>query len=152
MAVVSNSSPLIAFAAIEQLNLLPALFESVFIPPAVALEITPSISTPPTWVRVQSLRLPLPETVLRRSLGDGEREALALAVEIQAERILLDDRPARRVALELNLLITGTAGILLVAKRHGLVPRIRPYLDALVEKSFFIGSDVYDDLLRLAAE
>ena len=128
MAVVSNSSPLIAFAAIEQLNLLPALFESVFIPPAVALEIAPSISTLPTWLRVQSLRL------------------------LEAERILLDDRSARRVALELNLLITGTAGILLVAKRHGLVPRIRPYLDALVEKSFFIGSDVYDDLLRLAAE
>jgi hypothetical protein len=62
--------------------------------------------------------MPLPQAVLRRSLGDGEREALALAVEIQAERILLDDRPARRVAQELQLLVTGTAGILLAAKRH----------------------------------
>lgn len=92
--------------------------------------------------------MPLPEAVLRRSLGEGEREALALAVEIQAKRILLDDRPARRVALDLNLLVTGTAGVLLVAKRHQLVPRIRPYLDALIEESFFIGSDLYD---RLAA-
>jgi predicted nucleic acid-binding protein len=49
-------------------------------------------------------------------------------------------------------LVTGTAGILLVAKRHRLVSRIRPYLDALIEKSFFIGSDLYDDLLRLAGE
>lgn len=152
MAVVSNSSPLIAFAAIEQLKLFPALFESVLIPPAVALEIAPSIPTLPTWLRVESLRMPLPEVVLRRSFGVGEREALALAVEIQAERILLDDRPARRVALELKLLVTGTAGILLVAKRHALVRSIRPYLDTLIEKSFFIGSDVYDEILRLAGE
>jgi hypothetical protein len=79
--------------------------------------------------------MPLPDAVLRRSFGVGEREALALAIEIQAERILLDDRPARRVALELKLLVTGTAGILLVAKRHALVRSIRPYLDSLIEKS-----------------
>ena len=94
----------------------------------------------------------MPAVVLRRSLGDGEREALALAVEIRAERILLDDRPARRVALELNLLVTGTAGVLLAAKRHALIPRIRPHLDALMEKSFFIRSDLYDELLRVAGE
>jgi predicted nucleic acid-binding protein len=139
LAVVSNSSPLIAFAAIQQLSLFPALFESVLIPPAVALEIAPSIPTLPTWLRVESLKTPLPEVVLRRSFGVGEREALALAVEIQAERILLDDRPARRVALELNLLVTGTAGILLVAKRHRLVPLVRPYLDALIENPFSSG-------------
>jgi hypothetical protein len=152
VAVVSNSSPLIAFAAIEQLHLFSALFESVLIPPAVAREIAPSIPTLPSWLRVQDVKMPWPQAVLRPSLGDGEREALALAVEIQAERILLDDRAARRVAQELQLLVTGTAGILLVAKRHGLVPRIRPFLDALIEKSFFIGSDLYDDLLRLAGE
>jgi predicted nucleic acid-binding protein len=152
LAVVSNSSPLIAFAAIQQLSLFPALFESVLIPPAVALEIAPSIPTLPTWLRVESLRMPLPEVVLRRSFGVGEREALALAVEVQAERILLDDRPARRVALELKLLVTGTVGILLVAKRRRLVPLVRPYIDALIEKSFFIGSDVYDEILRLAGE
>ena len=152
MAVVSNSSPLIAFAAIEQLNLFAALFASVVIPPAVALEVAPSIPTLPPWLRLERLKMPLPEEVLRRSLGDGEREALALALETQAERILLDDRAARRVAQELKLEVTGTAGVLLVAKRHALIPRIRPHLDALVSKSFFIGSALYDDLLRLAGE
>jgi uncharacterized protein len=132
VAVVSNSSPLIAFAAIEQLHLFPALFGSVLIPPAVASEIAPSVPTLPPWLRVEAVSLPLPQAVLRQSLGDGEREALALAVEIQAERILLDDRAARRVAQALQLLVTGTAGILLVAKRHALLPQIRPALDALL--------------------
>lgn len=152
MAVVSNSSPLIAFAAIEQLPLFSALFESILIPPAVAREIAPSIPTLPPWLRVQDLTMPLPPSVLRHSFGDGEQEALALAVEIQAERILLDDRPARRVAEELGLLVTGTAGILLVAKRRALLPRIRPALDALLRTSFFLSPQLYDELLRAAGE
>ena len=78
--------------------------------------------------------------MLRQSLGDGEREAVALALEIKAERILLDDRPARRVAQELGLVVTGTAGVLLAAKRHELIAHVRPFVDALVEKSFYIGT------------
>ena len=152
MTVVSNSSPLIAFAMIGELRLLPAVFESVLIPPAVAREIAPSLATLPPWLVVQGLRATLPAAVRQRALGDGEREALALALEIQAQRIILDDRAARRVAQELNLHVTGTGGILLVAKRHALIPRIRPFLDRLVEKSFFVGPDLYDDLLRRAGE
>lgn len=96
--------------------------------------------------------MPLPPAVLRRSLGEGEREALALTVEIQAGRILLGDRAARRVAQELQLLVTGTAGILLVAKRHALLSRIRPALDALVRTSFFLSPQLYDELLQVAGE
>lgn len=152
MTVVSNSSPLIAFDTIGESRLLPAIFGSVLIPPAVAREIAPSFATLPPWLVVHGLSAALPPAVRRGSLGDGEREALALALEIQAERILLDDRAARRVGQELNLHVTGTAGILLVAKRHALIPRIRPYLDRLMEKSFFVGPDLYDDLLRRAGE
>jgi predicted nucleic acid-binding protein len=130
---------LIAFAAIEQLNLLHALLSSIVIPPAVARE-KPSIATLPSWLRVAPLQSPLPEAVLRQSLGDGEREAVALALEIKAERILPDDRPARRVAQELGLVVTGTAGVLLAAKRHELIAHVRPFVDALVEKSFYIGT------------
>ena len=51
MAVVSNST-LIAFAAIGQLSLLPAIFQSILIPPAAAVEITPSIPALPPWLHV----------------------------------------------------------------------------------------------------
>ena len=73
--VVSNASPLIAFDAIGQLELFPALFQSIPIPPAVAFEIAPSIPAHPSWLHVQDLRRPLPEAVLSPSLG-GERETL----------------------------------------------------------------------------
>jgi hypothetical protein len=81
----SNSSPLIALTSIDRLNLLQTLFESVVIPLAVDREIKRSIPAALPWLRVQSLASTLPTIVLRRTLGDGEREAIALAVELHAD-------------------------------------------------------------------
>ena len=77
---------------------------------------------------------------------------MALAIEIRADRILLDDLSARGIARTLGLSVTGTAGVLLAAKRRALIPRIRPHLDALMKKSFFIGPRLYSELLDLASE
>lgn len=96
MLVVSDSSPLIALAAIDHLPLLPALFDTVLVPPAVALETGRAIPYPPAWLRTRSLEAPLPAAVQPSVLGDGEREAIALALETDAARIVLDDLPARR--------------------------------------------------------
>ena len=137
---MSNSSPLIALAAIERLDLLPALFESVLIPPAVAHEIKRSIPVAPSWLRVETLGLPLPTVIQRRILADGEREAIALAIELRAESIILDDLPARRIAQVVGLNVIGTVGLLLGAKRVVLIGRIRPELDNLLKNSFFLGA------------
>ena len=146
MLAVSNSSPLIALAAIDQLDLLPALFQSVLIPLAVAAEIAPSIPTRPRWLQIRLLAGSRPAVVVRRTLGAGETEALALALEVRPDRLILDDLPARRMADGLGLLIIGTLGVLLAAKRRGLVPSIRPVLDRLVGESFFISADLFQEL------
>lgn len=152
MVVVSNSSPLIAFADIGQLGILPAIVGSILIPPAVASEIAPSIPALPEWIHVQDLKQVVPAIVKQRSLGVGEREALALAIEARADHVVLDDLPARRIARSLGLPVTGTVGLLLVAKRRGLIVSVRSQLDALLGKSFFVGSELYDEVLRLAGE
>jgi predicted nucleic acid-binding protein len=152
VAVVSNSSPLIALAEIEHLPLLARLFESILIPPAVAAEIAPTISTHPAWLRVERLKTPIRPDVMRPSLGTGEREALSLAAELAAEWLIVDDLAARRIARELHLRVTGTLGVLLAAKRRGLIPLLRPVLDRLLEKSFFLSPQLYAELLALAGE
>jgi len=91
VAVVSNSSPLIALARIQRLDFLPAIFESVLIPPPVAREIGPSIPALPTWLRIQAPSVLPPPSLLRRRLGDGEHEALALAIELRADWVILDE-------------------------------------------------------------
>ena len=132
MAVVSNSSPLIALARIQRLDLLPAIFESILIPPAVAREIAPSIPVLPTWLRIQAPNVLPHGSLLRRRLGEGEREALALAIELKADWIILDDLPARRSAETTGLTVIGTLGTLVTAKRTGLLKSIHPELDALL--------------------
>lgn len=152
MAVVSNASPLIALARIQRLDLLAAIFESVVIPPAVAREIAPSIPVLPTWLRIQAPNVLPPPSLLRRRLGDGEWEALALAIELKADWIILDDLPARHAAEAAGLNVIGTLGTLVTAKRVGLLKSIRPELDALLRTSFFLSPQLYDKLLQAAGE
>jgi len=78
----------------------------------------------------------------RPALGPGEREAICLAVEVNAPAILLDDDPARKLAVQLGLAGIGTAGVLVLAKERGLLPAVRPCLDALIENRFFLARAV----------
>ena len=151
MPIVSNSSPLIALARIQRLDLVPAVLHSILIPPAVAREIEPSIPVLPAWGTVKALS----QRSLRTSrgrLGDGEREAIALAIEIGADAVLIDERAGRRVAEDAGLKVVGTLGLLLEAKRAGHVATIRAELDKLLETSFFLSPQLYDHVLRLAGE
>ena len=151
MSAVSNSSPLIALEKIGQLGLMRALFSPVIIPPAVARETAPTVALPP-WITVQPLTRPLEPKTMRPTFGPGEREAISLSLEIRATRTILDDEPARRLARQLGLSVIGTLGILLAAKRKGLLNAIRPHLDDLLRTNFFIGPELYERLLLVAGE
>ena len=119
MIVIADSTPLNYLILIHQVDLLPQLFDRILIPPAVFGELqhqeTPDvvrrwIASPPSWLHVQALR-----SVLDPALGfldPGEREAIALAEELQADQLLLDDADARREAARRNLPFIGTLGVL----------------------------------------
>jgi predicted nucleic acid-binding protein len=91
--------------------------------------------------------------LLRRELDEGESEAIALAIEIQADLVLLDERDARDIADIYGLNMTGVAGILLSAKREGYISSVRKYLDLLQTKaSFRISRELYNQILRSSNE
>lgn len=151
MPVVSNSSPLIALEQIGQIELLHSLFAEILIPDQVAAETVASVQPRP-WIRQQSLSLSVLPLVQRPTLGPGEREAICLAIEVKAGAILLDDDPARKLAVQLGLPVIGTAGVLVLARERQLIPVVRPCLDALIENRFFLSRALYDLILNRVGE
>jgi hypothetical protein len=141
---------LIALDHINQLNLLEDLFSSIVIPPAVVKEIGPL--SLPSWIIKENLNQPIAARILQSPLGAGESEAISLALETNARFVLLDDRPARRLAQALGLQVIGTLGILLAAKRKALLPAVRPCLEALSKFNFRIAADLFERVLKDAGE
>ena len=158
-AVICNTSVLQYLYQIDLLDLLPALFGQVQIPRAVAAELDEgkrrNVSLPTledlSWVTIQPVRdrtlLPLVT-----SLGDGEKEVLALGLEATDALLVLDDRNARRCATAADLEITGTLGILILAKERGLLDSIRPALDRLQALRFRLSAETRQIVLDLAGE
>lgn len=152
MITVSDSSPLIALAQVGQIDLLPKLFCTVVIPPAVAAETAPTLTVLPAWIQVLQLKQPPHPETSKASFGPGEREAISLAVEVQAGQLIVDDQPARRLARRLGLSVIGTVGILLAAKRLGHLQQVQPVLDDLLKADFFLSPELYERVLMQAGE
>jgi predicted nucleic acid-binding protein len=151
LTFVSNSSPLIAFERLERLELLHAMTGRVIIPPAVRREVFPGVALLP-WLHQRSISQPLTTQLLAPRLGPGEREAIALALELRPSFVLLDDLPARRAAEELGLTVLGTVGLLLLAKERSLVPSVQPLLDQLIALDFRVSQRLYQAALTRAGE
>ncbi len=89
----------------------------------------------------------------RRSLDDGESESIALALELKADLILLDDLDDREAAEAVGLNVIGVLGVLLEARARCLIPTVSPSLDALRhEAGFYISAKLYQHVLELAKE
>ena len=146
MTVVSNTSPLNYLVLLGKADILPALFGAVSIPPAVFAELSRAqapdavrawIAAPPDWLHIQA-----PSVVDRSvNLDDGEREAIALAWELRADRILLDDAKARRAALRQGLRVAGTLAILFEASRRGLLV-LGPVIEELRQTTFYVDENL----------
>jgi uncharacterized protein len=159
--VVSDTSALSNLALVEHLWLLEAIYRTVIIPEVVASELiaasNSTISAIPklSWIQTQSLtNTQLADQLQReRGIDAGEAHAIALALELQADDLLIDERLGRQEALRLGLSIIGILGILLVAKQRSLIPKVQPVMDALINKAGFrVSTQLYQRILDLAQE
>jgi predicted nucleic acid-binding protein len=139
--IVADTSPLISLALIGQLDLLDELFTGLFIPEAVWKELDnladvfllPQVRR--FKLNVRTLTKPL---AISSNLGKGEREAIQLFDEINADEMLIDDGDGRQFAESRGILCTGTIGVLGEAKDLGLIPSLRPlFAELLAKKRYF---------------
>ncbi len=158
MIVISDSSSLIAIAAVGHLDLLRTMYEEVIVPPAVWNEVSlPNRPGGDDLVRAEWIRVVPPSHPnvigFPSPVGPGEAEAIALAVELAADVLLIDERRARKAALGLGLPVTGVLGVLLEAKKKGAISAIKPILDQMeLMVGFRIKRSLYEAALRAAGE
>src|ERR1700732_4836027 len=127
-SIVADTTPLNYLVLIQAAEILPNLYGTVLIPPAVKAELAHAntlaivrawISQPPQWLAVVSLKQPVDSALAH--LDAGEREAISLASELQAILILMDERDGVAIARHRGLKVVGTLAVLDIAAEHGLV-------------------------------
>ena len=161
MIVVTDTSVLINLCRVGHGGLLKKLFGEVVIPPEVAAEFAQLAASVPRFgglTMPDGIRQQTPASILTAvraaaGLDPGEAAALSLAVEIHADAILVDERRGHEVARQLGLRTIGVLGILLRAKAAGIVPAVKPIMEALQrDANFWISESVRRQVLRLAGE
>lgn len=145
--VIADTSCFILLDNIGELQLLKALFGRVITTSTIAQEFGIDL---PEWVEIKSVL----DTQFQSTLDvdAGEASAIALALESGSSLIILDDDKARKLAKKLNLNITGTLGVLLRAKKEGIIPSINPILEKIQQTNFRYSQKVLAEILFLAKE
>jgi predicted nucleic acid-binding protein len=153
--VIADTGPVNYLILIGHIEILPALFEKVTLPIAVKEELsnqdTPLvvrnwIAAPPPWIELRHTTIALTDTEIAE-LGAGETEAIALATELHADLLLMDDRRGVAVALQKGLVVTGTMGLLARAASRGIL-NLAEAFDKLKLTNFRYRQETMDRLLR----
>ena len=159
--LIADSGPLIALARLDLLDLPARYFESVLVPSTVWEEIMrkPGADEAPRLLSAIDARLirvvadpaTIPESLLRTTIDAGERHAIALGIELKAS-LLMDDRRARLVAVELGRPVIGTLGLLLRAREDRLFSALRPLLERLQASGYYLPSQLVREILSSLGE
>ena len=160
MIVVTDTSVVLNLCLLGLEEVLPMIFGEVQAPPAVKEEFLRLANVDrrftslafPTFIVIRSPRSIHPLLLIPR-LHKGECEALSLAAEVHASRVLMDEQAGRAAALKLGLNCIGLLGILIEARRQNLIPRLAPHLDRLQnEARFWFSQSLRIQVLQLAGE
>jgi len=157
--VISNATPLIGLSLINNLHLLKVLYDEVLVPPAVYAEVLTGGPDRPgsielqnaIWIKKTQLQDPRRADLLS-DLDRGEAEVLALAQELNADLVIMDERLGRRHAKRLGLTLTGTLGVLLRAKAQGHIDKVRPWIGELQKGGIHLSDFLVEEALQLAEE
>ncbi len=158
MIIVSDTSPITNLLQIGDLDLLHQIFGTIIIPNRVFTELCQiesqkEILTNQFWIVRATLSNPILKDELLKELDEGEAEAIALAVELKADFLLMDEQKGRQIAESYGLKVVGILGVLIQAKQKGLISEIKPHLQRLInEAGFWLNPQLVEKILELVKE
>jgi len=147
--VIADASCFILLDKIDSLFLLQKLFKTI----TTSTEIANEFGKPlPEWVQIKAVQDKNFQSALFLHVDLGEASAIALAAESQSSLLIIDDLKGRKLAKKFNLNITGTLGLILIAKREGILPQIKPLFDKIQATNFRIAPTLLENILKQAGE
>ncbi|MBF0573407.1 MAG: DUF3368 domain-containing protein [Desulfamplus sp.] len=158
MIVIADSSPLIALAIIEKLEILEKMYEKIYASTAVVQEVVrtdkPFANDLKLFLhgRTKNVKNKIAVRILSGDIGAGEAETIVLALENLPAVALIDDLKARRFAKMNGIEVIGTMGILLKAKKEGLIKKIKPLIAELLQHDIRISMKIIEITLQAAQE
>lgn len=158
--VIVNSTPIIVLSNIYRLDILKALYGQIIIPQAVYDEVTAKsdsacyqITKHSDWIVVERVANAEQKRMYQAKLHAGEVEVMILAQQNpKADLVILDDNTAKKTAKFLGLTVTGTLGVLLKAKKEGVIESVTPIIDELLSNGFYITDEVRRMVMESAGE
>ena len=147
--IISDTSSLILFHKIDELDILRKMYGELVITPEIAEEFGEKI---PNWITIQEVKDKKYQRFLETQIDLGEASAIALAIEFDDVLLILDDLKARKLAVKLKFKITGTLGIIHKAKQNFIIDKIKPIIDKLLSTDFRVASHIVKEILRLNEE
>lgn len=148
-AIITDTSCLILYDKINELDILRKTFSSLIVTPQVAEEFGADL---PNWIKVKPIQDTEQYSQLIDELGRGEASSIVLAQEIRGSLLIIDEKRGRRVAKSLRIEIIGSLGILLKAKQKGIIKTVRSILEKIGRTNFRISKVIKEELLRRANE
>jgi len=148
-AIITDTSCFILLDKIDALSILNDLFPNVVTTPEIAAEFGKQL---PEWVEIRSVKDKSKQLSFTEGVDEGEVSAIALAIETPSCLLIIDDLKGRKLALSLNLMHTGTLGVLILAKTNGIIPELRTYLNRIQLTNFRLSPALIEDILQKAGE
>ena len=147
--IIADTSCLILFDNIGELQILKRVYGSIIITPEVRKEYKKAI---PDWIKTEKVKNKRRQRQFSEIVDAGEASAIALAVEHKNSILIIDDRRGRKLATSLKIEITGTLGTLMKAKQKGIIPQLAPLLKKLKLNGLRISKEVEEGILKMAGE
>ena len=147
--IISDTSCFILLSNIGELNLLRLLYKQIITTTEIAQEFGENL---PDWVEVVSVSDKTKQELLEMQVDKGEASAIALALESENPFLIIDDNKARKLAHNLKINHTGTIGVIIAAKRKGIIESIKPILEKIKATNFRISADLELQALLQAKE
>lgn len=147
--IIADASCLILLAKINQLDILQKIYSEVSITPEIAIEFNQKL---PEWIKIEITKDKSLQVIFEKLLDKGESSAIILAIENKGSTLIIDEKKGRKIAIENNIKITGTIGLLIKAKELGIIDKIKPIFTKIKETNFRISNEIEKIALLICKE